>query len=70
VDSAGVVKLNVANVPGHYEVAWFDPRNGGALQSGTIKEVEGGSIQPLGQPLSNVKEDWVVLVRKIFLIPC
>lgn len=57
--------LNLANVKGVFEVSWFDPRNGGSLQSGTVEKVNGGSIENLGQPLSSINEDWVVLVRKV-----
>jgi len=49
--------------PGEYNVHWFDPRHGGSLQQGSVKQVPGGSKVSLGEPPSEVKEDWVALVR-------
>ena len=58
-------KLNLARENGRYEIAWYDPRKGGALQHGTIKIAEGGSVVELGKPPSAENEDWTVLVKKI-----
>jgi len=46
-----------------FNVRWFDPRNGGALQSGSITGVLGGSTVSLGEAPSSTTSDWVVLVQ-------
>lgn len=45
---------------GAYSVGWFDPRNGGALQSGGT--LQGGANVAMGSPPSAPTEDWVVLL--------
>ena len=62
---------------GTYDVRWFDPRNGGELQTGSIPTLinqldtqdaasgdSGHSKQELGQPPSAPDQDWVVLVKR------
>lgn len=49
---------------GEYTVHWFDSRNGGKLQTGSIKEMFGGIGSSMGLPPSDQGKDWVVLVRK------
>jgi Putative collagen-binding domain of a collagenase len=46
-------------------VRWFDPRNGGPLQVGTVGEVEFGSTQSIGEAPINRGKDWVILLRCI-----
>ena len=43
---------------------WYDPRNGGGLQTGSTTSVSGGGNRALGSPPSNTSSDWVALVRK------
>lgn len=49
-----------------YQVHWYDPRNGGALQTGSLPQVTGLSGDPvwIGAPPSAATEDWVALVRR------
>ena len=47
---------------GTFNVRWFDPRNGGALQNGNVASVTGGSVRSLGNPPNNPGLDWAVLV--------
>ena len=47
---------------GAFDVEWFDPRNGGALQTGSAAQVQGGGLAALGQPPSDAGDDWAVLV--------
>jgi hypothetical protein len=42
----------------------FNPRKGGALQTGSVKSVRGGATVMLGNPPSEPSEDWLVVVRK------
>lgn len=49
---------------GTFTARWFDPRTGGALQTGSRARVEGGTDIALGAPPRAVDRDWVVLVRR------
>jgi hypothetical protein len=46
-----------------YSVQWYDPRNGGPLQEGTVSSVTGPGEVPIGSPPGLPGEDWVALVR-------
>jgi hypothetical protein len=54
---------NIQLSEGRYSVEWFNPRNGGNLTSGSIKEVSGPGEVSIGQPPEEPNNDWVVLVR-------
>jgi hypothetical protein len=45
-----------------YAVRWYDPRHGGALQSGSVATVSGPGYRSLGPPPGDPAEDWVALV--------
>jgi hypothetical protein len=62
--SGGTTNLNLTGAPGSYSVRWFDPRNGGALQQGSVAAVNGGGNVSLGSAPSSAAEDWVVLVSR------
>jgi len=49
---------------GTYTVQWFDPKNGGDLQSGSTDEISGGGNVSVGDAPSGDSQDWVVLVQK------
>lgn len=47
-----------------YTVHWYDPRNGGDLQSGSISNVSGGRNRKLGDaPTTERNKDWIILLR-------
>lgn len=54
---------------GDYEVRWYDPRNGGGLQVGTVEMVSGPGSVTLGTPPSEPGEDWAILVRSVGSAP-
>jgi hypothetical protein len=58
----GSADLNVA--PGIYSVQWYNPRAGGELLRGSIKQITGPGAQSIGQPPKENDKDWAVLVRK------
>ena len=62
--NGGTSSLNLAGAKGDFDVRWFNPRTGGDLQSGSVKSVTGGRAVTLGNALRDVKEDWLVVVRK------
>jgi len=60
----GTSDLDLIGASGNFTVKWFNPRLGGRLQNGSIKSVTGGGKVSLGQPPSESKQDWIVVVRK------
>ncbi len=47
-----------------YSVSWFDPKQGGELQKGSVDSLRGGTNQFVGSPPNRVTQDWVLLVQK------
>lgn len=62
--AGGTTSLNLTGASGTFDVRWFDPRNGGALRTGTVAAVTGGATVGLGLPPVETARDWVVLVRR------
>ncbi|MFW5699488.1 MAG: DUF5060 domain-containing protein [Bacteroidota bacterium] len=63
--NGGESTLDLKNNKDKYSVVWYDTRNGGELQTGEVKSIQGGGKKSLGLPPNNVNKDWVVLVRNI-----
>lgn len=49
---------------GDYSVQWFDPVDGGQLQTGSVHEISGSGAHSLGRAPSKAENDWIILVRK------
>jgi len=47
-----------------YLVNWYDPRNGGGLQLGSVKLLRADGFEPLGDAPNNQDQDWVVLLTE------
>jgi len=62
--NGGSTELDLSTNSTTLRVQWFNPRAGGALQSGSVREVKGPGKVSLGQPPTDAGEDWMVLVRK------
>ncbi|MFV9550916.1 DUF5060 domain-containing protein [Algibacter sp. PT7-4] len=60
----GSKTINILN-PGEYSIKWFDPRNGGKLQNGSITNVSDGKDINLGQAPNSISLSWVVLLKKL-----
>ncbi len=60
----GPIRLDLGAHNGAYTIHWYDPRRGGALQTGSITRIEGGQVVAPGQPPAEPDADWVILVRK------
>jgi hypothetical protein len=60
----GSTTLNLEGQSGTYSVRWYNPRQGGGLQDGSVPEVEGGSLVALGDPPRDPQKDWAILVQK------
>jgi hypothetical protein len=63
--NGGTTNLDLSNQAGEFEVSWFDPRNGGPLQQGSVTMVNGGSSVSLGASPNAPTLDWVILVRRL-----
>jgi len=60
----GSTNINLNGLSGSYSVKWYDPRNGGALQNGSVSSINGGGSASIGQAPNSTAEDWVVLLTK------
>lgn len=60
----GKGSINMEDQSGTFRVQWYDPRNGGQLQKGSLKTIKAGNIQELGNAPSEPGKDWVVLLSK------
>jgi hypothetical protein len=60
----GTTELDLSGSEGAFDVQWFNPRSGGALQSGTVRRVTAPGKVALGQPLADPDQDWLVVVRR------
>jgi Domain of unknown function (DUF5060)/Putative collagen-binding domain of a collagenase len=60
----GTGTIDLQKFTSDFSVKWYNPRNGGKLQTGSIKTLKGGSIQNLGNAPSEPQKDWVVLITK------
>jgi len=56
--------LNLEGVEGEFQVSWYNPREGGALQKVNVRNLKGGKAVSLGAPPTDADKDWVVLVKK------
>lgn len=62
--TGGSTTLDLSGAAGRFSVAWFNPRQGGALCPGQPAAVDGGRAVVLGPPPSDSGEDWAVLLRR------
>ncbi len=49
---------------GEYSIRWFDPRNGGELQPGSVPSAAGPGLTGLGEPPDAPDRDWVILLEQ------
>ncbi len=57
--------VQIALPEGSYTVHWFDPRTGGELIQGEVRELQGGRGRRwLGLPPAERSRDWVALIRR------
>ena len=46
-----------------FSIHWFNPREGGRLQAGSVGMIQGGGLVSLGNPPMNGEKDWVALLK-------
>jgi hypothetical protein len=61
--SGGTTNLDLGTCTGTYTVKWYDPRNGGALQNGSVTSIHGPGSVTIGSPPSSTSSDWVALIK-------
>ncbi|QDU86816.1 PA14 domain protein [Pirellulimonas nuda] len=62
--NGGTTNLNLSGQTGVFQVQWYDPRSGGALQNGSVQMVTGGGQRALGAAPNSAGEDWAILVSR------
>ena len=63
--SGGTTTLDLPNIGGTFDVRWFDPRNGGGFQQGSVTSINGGANDiSLGTAPSDPTEDWIIHVSR------
>ena len=60
----GTTNLDLSDTDGQYSVQWFNPRSGGAMQPGSVTQIEGGDSGNLGESPGDPNQDWIIVVRK------
>ena len=56
--------LNIDLSSGVYSISWYNPREGGALQAGSLTSINSGNSVSLGTAPNSPGKDWVVLLRR------
>jgi hypothetical protein len=64
LSDGGSSDLDLSSTKGDFQVHWFNPRNGGPLQTGSVQSLSGGRAVSLGQPPEDDQQDWLVVVRR------
>ncbi|WP_299461681.1 DUF5060 domain-containing protein [uncultured Microscilla sp.] len=62
--NGGAATLNLSGATGTYKVQWYDPRNGGGLQNGSVTSLSAGGSVSIGNPPNNISKDWVALIAR------
>ncbi len=64
----GTTSLDVGPNTATYDIRWFDPRLGGALQGGSEALANGPGLVPLGTAPGGA-QDWAILIRRRSFAP-
>jgi hypothetical protein len=62
--AGGTPELDLGESPATFEIRWFNPRRGDAMQTGTVASVAGPGKTRIGQPQEDTDKDWVALVER------
>ncbi len=61
--SGGTTQLDLGRNTGPFAVAWYNPRTGGKLRTGSVAAVRGPGRVGIGLPPEDPHKDWVALIR-------
>lgn len=56
--------INIGDSGKEFSVNWYNPREGGELQEGSVKSVQAKGTVKLGFPPAEKEKDWVVLLKE------
>jgi hypothetical protein len=59
----GSASLDLTKENKSFKVRWFNPREGGKLQKGSVSKVNSGKVVDLGTAPANKNEDWLVVLQ-------
>jgi len=62
--NGGSCELDLEDHKHTFQVKWYNPRAGGGLKNGSVTKVTGPSTVSLGEPPSDIDQDWTVLVKR------
>jgi len=60
----GTTRIDLSEADGEFDVGWFDPRNGGDVEKGSVETLEGGGTASVGRAPGEAGEDWLVVLRR------
>ncbi len=60
----GTAELDLSGTTGSFAIQWFNPREGGGLQNGSVPRLEASPKASLGEPPGERGEDWLVVIRR------
>jgi len=61
--NGGSSRLKVGQ-KGSYTISWYNPRHGGELIGGGIRSTSSSGVLDLGNPPSDLKNDWAAIIKK------
>ena len=64
LERGSIQNLPIELPEGTYTLDWYDPRNGGDLQEGSLTQIEGGTSPSIGNPPNSSERDWVIVIHK------
>jgi hypothetical protein len=62
--SGGTTDLDLGATAGTFRIRWFNPRQGGPMETGTLASAAGPGKINIGQPPRDTDKDWVALVDR------
>ncbi len=62
--NGGTTEIDLSQVMGEFSIQWFNPRNGGPLQTGLLTSVRGGQQVTIGRPPDDAENDWLAVIQR------
>ena len=63
--TGGNTTLDLGRTTETFRIRWYNPREGGRLEMGTVASVTGPGFVNIGQPPRNTDRDWAALVEVV-----
>jgi len=65
LSKTGDSRLDLRDTMDSFDIQWYNPREGGEIQNGSIKQLTPGNMVNIGLPPADPDKDWVALIKKI-----